>query len=490
MRHFFSEQRSHQLLTRAALDRGPRGRKSFESWRQRVRLTDVDYPSQKMLSAVGHHLTGDLASVQVGKVARFTWLRSQMLLRAGFRAQEALCNAGIPVAWIKGTAVLLRTSTPIATRPMDDIDLLVSLGDVANATACLNAAGFNSGADKELIQCPKLITDNQHGIAFRDVSGAEVDLHWQTFKGAMRRASEHEVWLRSSIVTRFGKSHRVISAEDLLLQIIATNREGNDAYWILDAIRVIESNCIDFPLLLEIAKQRQLWRMCMVGLANISTFRPRAIPVPWRTQSAIFRIIYAAGQWVSGSATGRNLAELPKLVIGKSLDFPAPSEAGLNSEWVSTQRNIRLGTEQTVLSFGRARQPWFRNAVAVSNWHASEQSGNWSSARDAHLQFSIPDDIKTVKITAAYSVISSRYAKLRAVGIYLDGLLMERRILFNPHGHIQKSQFFISRANFSGPMTLSFRVSSTIMPLKHGLNQDQRNLGIFLHQVTLSRHLD
>lgn len=488
MGQLFSEERAHRLLMRAALDRGPRGRKSFESWRERVRLTDVDYPSQKMLSAVGHHLKDDLTSRQVGRVARFTWLRSQMLLRAGFRAQDALINAGVPVAWIKGTAVLFRTTTPIATRPMEDIDLLVPIGEVAKATACLNAAGFRSSADKELIQCPDLITDNQHGIAFVDGFGAEVDLHWQAFKGAMRRSSEEGVWNRSSIATRFGQSHRVVSAEDLLLQVIATNREGNDAYWVLDAIRLIEDNKIDFSTLLEIAEERHLKRMCIVAFAIIATYRPSAIPRAWRLPSSIFRIVYSTGERIRGTAIARNLAELPKLWIGRSVKFPSPSEAGLLSEWVSTQRNIRLGANQTIVSFGLATQPWFRNSVAVCNWHGAEQSGNWSSACVAHLQFSIPSDVLALKITAKYSVISSSYAKLRALGIYVDGSLVDRNIFFNPHGHLHTTEFVVSRADCASPITLSFRVSSTIVPRNHGLNPDQRNLGIFLHQLAISRH--
>jgi hypothetical protein len=238
----FSTELTHKLLVQAAIDKGKQGRRSFEAWKNRVRMENIDYPSQKMLAAVLHHITDDEVSQQVVKVAKFTWLRSQALLRAGLRAEQALREGGIPTAWIKGAAVLARTTTKVSERPMDDIDLLIPLDAVPQATLCLNAAGFHSLADRELVNCPDRITHNLHSLAFKDSAGAEVDLHWQVHKGTRHPAAEQGVWLRTSKAKILDKDTRVISPEDLLLHVIATNREGNDAYWVLDAVRIIEDN--------------------------------------------------------------------------------------------------------------------------------------------------------------------------------------------------------------------------------------------------------
>jgi len=489
MKSFFSEDPLHKLLMRAALDEGLRGRKSFQIWQARVSLTDVDYPSQKILSAVGHHLIEDDASREVIKIAKFTWLKSQMLLNAGFRAHEVLQKSGIPVAWIKGTAVLFRTATQIATRPMEDIDLLIPLNRVSEATELLNTAGFYSLADKELIQCPDLITRNQHGIAFKDSSGAEVDLHWQAFKGIFCTPCEDALWQRTSIANRFGQKHYVISAEDLLLHVIASNKEGNDVYWVLDAVRIIDNNVIDFSLLFSIARARNLRKLCLVALAIISTFKPKAIPLKYRIRASIVQKIYSVSRSVVSKSLIQNLFELPKLRIPKYINLSSTIKIASTSEWVTKQQNIELQKEQFTIFFGTEAQPWFRNSVAATNWHQAEKSGNWSSARIAHLDFSIHDQFFVFKVKVVYWVISSKYVKLRRIGIFLNGRLIHRKLLYSPHGHLQESEFVISRPNLIDPIKLSFFVSSTIIPRDHLLNPDQRNLGVFLQKIVISRHL-
>ena len=483
----FSTKRAHRLLIQAAVDSGERGAASFRAWRESVRLTDVDYPSQKMLSAVGHHLGHDEVSQQVLKVARFTWLRSQLLLQAGLRAAAALQAEGIPTAWIKGGAVLAWTSTEISKRPMDDVDLLVPLEEVTEATECLNRAGFFSLADRELLECPGLITRNVHAIAFRDSQGAEVDLHWQLLKGDRDEVSEHALWSRSKTATLLGQEIVAISVEDLLVQVIATNREGSDAYWVVDALRLIEDNKVDFAEVLTIARERRLGRMSSIALAIISSFRPGVIPARHRAPAIISRFVDRLHSAVFGNIVMRNVSELVTLGVPRSLHTDRVYLQTAQGELCPLNQTPADNDGHVVFSFSHEEHQWFRNPAAVAHWHQAEETGTWSSAPKAHVKLPLPQHYSTVVVTASYRVISSEFSRVRSTAVYADGKLVRRALLRDPHGLLQEEKFVVTRPPDSRPLVLSFFVNSVVVPRDHGMSLDPRPLGIFLHQIVVSQ---
>lgn len=487
MPQLFSTKRAHRLLIRAAVDRGERGAASFRAWRESVRLTDVDYPSQKMLSAVGHHLGNDEVSQQVLKVARFTWLRSQLLLQAGLRAAAALHAEGISTAWIKGGAILSWTSTEISTRPMDDVDLLVPIENVTQATECLNRAGYFSLADRELLECPELVTRNMHAIAFRDSQGAEVDLHWQLLKGDRDQVAEHALWSRSKAARLLGQEIRAISVEDLLVQVIATNREGSDAYWVVDALRLIEDNEVDFAEVLAIARGRRLGRMCSIALAIIASFRPGVIPIWHRAPAIITRFADRLHFVVFGNIVTRNISELLTLGVPRSLKRDRIYLQTAQDELCTLNQSPCENDGGVVFSFSHEEHRWFRNPAAVAHWHQAEETGTWSSARLAHVKLLVPWHYSTIVVTVLYRVISSEFSRVRRTAVYADGKLMRRALLYDPHGVLQEEKFVVQRPMDSGPLVLSFFVSSVVVPRDHGTSLDSRPLGIFLHQVLVSQ---
>jgi Uncharacterised nucleotidyltransferase len=479
----FSADPAHKLLIEAAIDKGAQGRRSFEAWKKRVQLTDIDYPSQKMLSAVSHHVTDDDVSQQVVRVAKFTWLRSQTLLRAGLRAEQALREGGIPVAWIKGAAVLARTTTKVSERPMEDIDLLIPLDYLPQAALCLNAAGFHSSADQELVNCPEKITHNSHAIAFKDSAGAEVDVHWQVLKGTRKPAVEEGVWSRTSQAKILDQDTRVICPEDLLLHVIATNREGNDAYWVLDAIRIIEDNPLDFRLFLELARERGLGRSSLIALAIINGFKPRVIPRRYLLVSEVIRLADAIGDVLIRNTLVSNMKELGRLPVPRSINTEYPTVAFSGSNFSMNYPVIESPEGGYSFSFGFENPRWFRHPAATWNWHQTEPAGMWTSARLAHVELALPGHLSAATVKVSYNVISSRFARVRSIGIYADGKLAHKRVLCNPFGVPQESEFHVTRRYPSEPLRVSFRVSSVIIPRRHGINLDQRPLGLFLQEL-------
>jgi hypothetical protein len=486
----FSRDRSHRLLVRAALDKGKLGKRSFDKWKKRVRLTDIDYPSQKMLSAVGHHLSEDQVSRQVLKVAKFTWLRSQMLLRAGFRAEDALRECGIPVVWIKGAGLLARTSTQVSNRQMEDIDLLIPVDQVSLAASCLKQAGFHSSADQELANDPKLITDSMHAIAFRDSTGAEVDLHWNAFKENAGSEVEKGLWQRSSGALLIDRETTVISPEDLLVQVIATNREGNDAYWVLDASKILEDCNIDFGLVFDIAKTQKLLISCFVAFSIISSFKPRLIPMKYWAPAKIFEIADYLNEYLLKNSLVRNFVEILNLWPPKSIPFAVAEKLIPATELSATNREVKIGKEEKSLSFGSDILDQFRNPLATTNWHQAEESGTWSSNRFATVELIVPNRARSLKVKAIYSVIGSRFAMIRSVAIYVNGERVQSKLQINTNGRQQESEFRVNRADFNLPVTLTFFVSSTLIPRQHKMNMDQRRLGLFLQKILISESAD
>jgi hypothetical protein len=347
----------------------------------------------------------------------------------------------------------------------------------------LNAAGFHSPADRELVNCPDRITHNLHSLAFKDAAGAEVDLHWQVYKGTRQSVVEQGVWLRTSKAKILDHETLVISPEDLLLHVIATNREGNDAYWVLDAVRIIEDNPLDFDLFIELARERGLGRLVFIALSIIESFKPRAIPRRYRLVSGLVRLVAAVGNVLSKNVVVCNLKEIMLVQVPRSVNTKSPSDLSSGKNPCSQYPKIELAEGGYSCSFGLDNLDRFRHPAATWNWHQAEPTGMWTSSPVAQLELALPDHLSSVTVKAYYKVINSSFALIRSTGIYVDGKLVHKEILVNPYGTTHEAEFQVIREDSSVPMVISFRVSSTIIPRRHRMNLDQRPLGIFLEKI-------
>jgi hypothetical protein len=275
----FSTSNAHKLLIRAAVDKGELGQKSFRQWEKLVKLTDVDYPTQIILPAIIHQLSDDKLSMQIRKLAKFRRLRSQTFLDAGFRAKLALEKNLIPVAWIKGGAVIARTSSQISNRPIDDIGLLVRSESAHMAARVLQEAGFRPLPYSDAIGTSLRRSQDLAEMVFGDPTGASISLHWQSTKQGSIQQSEAALWTRVSEAILLGRETTAISAEDLFLQVISTREGGLQAYWALDAIRLLEDNNLDFRTLVELSRERRLRMKYQIALTRLALYRPDLVPL-------------------------------------------------------------------------------------------------------------------------------------------------------------------------------------------------------------------
>lgn len=275
-RHSLSK--AHRLLTIAAIDKGRKGQECFSKWAEMVELTNIDYASQKMLPAIIHHLSDDDLSRQIMQLVKFTRLRSQSLIEFGFYLQNMLQSGSIPFAWTSGGAVLAKTNTLISSRTLDDIGFLVPSDQVESSKRILRESGL------QVMQTPGFATNSlgrkclNSSLRLRHPNGAIINLHWNTLNASSGPGSEEAQWNRTSNVTLSGRETVSISAEDIFLQVLASVGGGNEASWIMDAIRIMEDNDLDLGLLSQISKESGLWLRTQVSLIRLSAFRPDLTP--------------------------------------------------------------------------------------------------------------------------------------------------------------------------------------------------------------------
>ena len=84
----------HDLLLRATLAPEPEARDAFEAWRAQADLATLDRASQRVLALLAERLDGqdDAVAAKVRRIARFTWLRTQVLLEHTAPAVRALAD--------------------------------------------------------------------------------------------------------------------------------------------------------------------------------------------------------------------------------------------------------------------------------------------------------------------------------------------------------------------------------------------------------------
>jgi hypothetical protein len=301
---------------------------------------------------------------------------------------------------------------------------------------------------------------------------------------------EKGLWQRASEAVLIDRETTVISQEDLLVQVIATNREGNDAYWVLDASKILEDCNIDFGLVFDIAKTRKLLISCFVALSIISSFKPRLIPMKYWFPAKITEFVDQINNLFLKNSIVRNIIEISNLLPPKSTPSLDSRKSIPFSELSVVNREVMIGRTEKSLYFGRNILGQFRNPLATTNWHQAEESGTWSSSRFANVELMVSNRARSLKVKALYSVIGSRFAMIRMVAIYINGERVQSKLLLNANGRQQESEFMIKRSDFAAPITLTFFVSSTLVPRQHKINMDQRRLGLFLREITICEFAD
>jgi hypothetical protein len=276
----------HDLLVRATLSTGPEALGAYQRWRSGVDLDTLDGPSLRMLPLLARRLddagihTDGLAE-RVHKVARFTWLRTQMMVSSTLPALRALAERGVPAMLVKGAAVIHHTGMDLAARPMDDLDVCVPLASISAATHALVAAGFSSELESLLAARPAAVTGELPGVPFIDSRGVTVDLHWHLLHQRRHARSDDDFWAAATESQLRGVPCLVTSREDTLVHVLehgAIWHVNPALQWTTDAALLLRGGGLDWDRVVWQSTRQRLARVVADGLEYLRGLGAAEVP--------------------------------------------------------------------------------------------------------------------------------------------------------------------------------------------------------------------
>jgi hypothetical protein len=166
-----------------------------------------------------------------------------------------LHDRAIPTVLLKGMALVASAYRDPATRPMSDIDVLVPLGQVAEATRRIQDAGWRPAAP-----VTSTMTRLVHSMPFSHAEHPPLDLHWHVFEECCRPADDDDFWAQSVPATIGGVPVRIPAPEDQLLHVCVHGEKWvriPGVRWIADAVMLIRHTAVRWDRLVAQAVARR-----------------------------------------------------------------------------------------------------------------------------------------------------------------------------------------------------------------------------------------
>ena len=396
----------HDLLLRATLGPEAEARDAYEAWRAQADLATLDRASQRVLSLLAERLDGrdDEVAAKVRRIARFTWLRTQVLLEHTAPAVQALEAAGVPAMLNKGAAVLAHTGWRVARRPMDDLDVAVPRALAPRAIEVLRERGF----DSPLAGDPRHL-DERHALGFRDAAGAELDLHWHVLHGSLHHDADDAFWAAAEPASVRGVECRVLCREDALLQAVTQGREYSDTHplrWAADAAELLrDAPAFDWDRVVEQARRHRLTRELGESLAVLGEVTGEPVPVVRsRGRARARRAEESGGDGPLTPTRAERVGDELRTWVRREVapgERVTPRHAAL---WLKETWALPRAREIPLHALGRLHDPTPPGAVTLrrgdalgfrhgeagtrnlgAGWWAPDEHGTWSRGREAVL---------------------------------------------------------------------------------------------------------
>ncbi len=250
---------TQELLLRAALLEGDAALEAWRGWVSEQHTSEDENLAFQVLPLAYrniHPLDPEAKDLDLAKgVYRYVWVKNQVQVRFGSEVIEKLQSAGIDVLVLKGLALNLLYYRDLGVRLMNDIDLLVPRTAATQAISEMGSilhpkqAAFAS-EDRVLVE---------HGTAWVDGSGNEVDLHWYSL---WLSSPDTEFWRGAVPIEVDGISSRSLCATDHLLHVCAHGASWQPEIalrWVTDGVTLIRSSPeIDWERLVRQAREREM----------------------------------------------------------------------------------------------------------------------------------------------------------------------------------------------------------------------------------------
>ena len=274
-------------LLKAALLHGNEARSAHLKWRKGVVLDDIDRASHRLLPLLAENLgrleIEDPDMPRLRGIRRRQLYHNRMLLHAVQPILVRLTEVGIPHLLLKGAAICATVRQDWSLRYLSDIDILVPARFAFEAWAELDRLGWRDAGGLQEPSDRRRMLDSIHSIGFRNLGGAEVDLHWRALAQLEYADQEAAFWRDSVSTSAGGIESRALSLEHLLFHVLAhgvLGARGESMDWIPDAHAILMKVPRDHEWndLLGFARQRSI---AHILCAQLSWMRDElGAPVP------------------------------------------------------------------------------------------------------------------------------------------------------------------------------------------------------------------
>jgi len=510
----------HDLLLRATLGPENTAGDAYARWRAQADLATIDRASQRVLALLAERLgdqRDDAVAAKVKRIARFTWLRTQVLLERATPAVRRLTESGVPVMLIKGAAVLAHTGWRVARRPMDDLDIAVPRSFTTQAIDSLVASGF----EPWFVPAREHL-DETHAMGFRDAAGAQLDLHWHVLHSSLHPDADAGFWAAAQPAELRDVACSVLCREDALLQAVTQGREFTETQllrWAADAAELLrDAPTFDWERVTEQARRHRLTRELREALAVLADVTEEPVPdtvrVALRPRTRARRPEEASGDGpLTPTAVERVSDELTSWVrrevepgaplrprhaalwLKETWALPHARALPRHALWLASQRRAAATPDPTptaavavgpgsTLRFQYA-QPGTGNLGA--GWWAPDLYGAWSGGREAVvvLPLDAPHD-GPLTLTIELAPFLAHTRPHLEVAVALDGTPAARWGFSGTGGTAEQRVVAVPARAGRERIALRFAIRHPLSPLAARYGSDPRPLGFALLGLELA----
>lgn len=188
-------------------------------------------------------------------------------------------QAGIDCLLLKGADLRIRLYGDASLRPMSDLDLLTSSGDISSVRSLLEYLGFSLEplcADKR----PGFRQAFTNELEFLPPSADSlmVDVHWEvTGPAQFYRLSFAALWNKSVLLDFQGSPVRVLSPEHALIHLCLHTREDS-LIRLIDLALALRTFSISWPYLLDEVKHFRCQAPVYLMLQAMAQISPVLVP--------------------------------------------------------------------------------------------------------------------------------------------------------------------------------------------------------------------
>ena len=206
---------AQQLLLGMCLHRDPAlAVRCWHAWKEQTDLDDLEPSCFQIMSLVYLRLVDlGVADAELGRIKglhRYRWTQGQVAFRGKRALLTALAEEGIPAMLLRGAALAATVYPEAGARGIQDTEVVVPMGSVAEAISKLERHGWvarsfePNGSVEKWCSCPLLHAE--HG---------EVYLQWRVLRSQCK--AQDEIWEAAGPLRYEGISTHAPCAADQLL---------------------------------------------------------------------------------------------------------------------------------------------------------------------------------------------------------------------------------------------------------------------------------